>query len=369
VKILHLADVHLERPFRGLRLEQAKAARLGLWEAFRRCLRMARDREVDLVTLGGDLWEHEHVSKDTVRSVAHELARLGLPVIAVAGNHDPASPGGPYDWVEWPSNVTIVRSSEPREYRLDGVSVWGVSWTGGSLRARFLDTFRAPSDGRAHLLLLHGTCRPPAWLLDEEDACCPFTPDQVRGAGFAACLAGHWHKAAWQDGVCYPGSPEPLGFDEDGPHCVALVEVQDEVTVELVAVAESRFLTVEVDCSGAESGAEVEERVEAELSGLEGQRAYLRLRLAGRVAPGCEVDREAIERSLLPRFAAARVEDRTGVAYDLEALSRLQTVEGAFVRRLRGRLLGSQGREREVVERALELGIASLRGEGLPRVD
>ncbi|MER3410836.1 MAG: hypothetical protein C4306_12370 [Thermoleophilia bacterium] len=368
VKILHLADVHLDRPFRGLQPDQAKAARLGLWETFRRSLEIARHRRVDLLTIGGDLWEQEHVSRNTVRSVAHELGRLGLPVLAIAGNHDPACPGGPYDWVEWPANVTIARSSQPTEYRLAGASVWAVSWTGGPLHARFLDAFRAPDDGRAHLLLLHGTCRRPDWPGEEGDAYCSFTPDQVRRAGFSACLAGHWHKAAWEDGVCYPGSPEPLGFDEEGRHCVALVEVAGAVTVELVEVAESRFLTVEVDCGGAESHAEVEQRVEAKVAGLAGPRRYLRLRLSGLLASGCEVDTESIERAVTPRFAAARVEDRTRPAYDLEILARLPTVEGAFVRRLQERLLAAEGGEREVVERALELGLASLRGDGLAHV-
>ena len=368
MKILHLADVHLDRPFRGLRPGQAKAARLGLWEAFRRCLEIARHRRVDLLTIGGDLWEEEHVSRNTVRSVAHELGRLGLPVLAIAGNHDPAVPGGPYDWVQWPANVTIARSSEPTEYRLAGASVWAVSWTGGPLHARFLDAFHAPDDGRAHLLLLHGTCRGAAWFADEAEAHRPFTAEQVRRAGFAACLAGHWHKAVWEDGVCYPGSPEPLGFDEEGRHCVALVEVAGAVTVELVEVAESRFLTVEVDCGGAESQAEVEQRAEAKVAGLAGPRLYLRLRLSGLLAPGCEVDTEAMERALSPRFAAVRIEDRTRLAYDLEALARLPTVEGAFVRRLQERLLAAEGGEREVVERALELGLASLRGDGLAHV-
>lgn len=369
MKILHFSDVHLDRPFSGVDPERARKARAARWEAFRRCLGAAREQTVDLVTIGGDLWEHEHVSKNTVHSVAYELERLALPVLVVAGNHDPAVPGGPYDWVSWPTTVTVVRSSQPVELRLDGVSVWGVSWIGGSLDAGFLDTFRVPDDGRIHLLLLHGTCRGVAWFTDEAEAHCPFTVEQVRRAGFAACLAGHWHRATWQAGVCYSGSPEPLGFGEEGRHCYALVEVGREVRVDLVDVATSRFLTVEVDCSDAQSAAEVHARVEERLAGCEGETTYLRLRLVGSVAPGCEVDPAAIAGDLGSRFAALQVEDRTGVAYDLEALAAQPTVEGAFVRRLRERARAAEGREREVADLALRLGLHALRGERLPDVD
>ena len=76
MRILHFADVHLDRPFTGLTPDRAKDRRHDLFEAFRRCLALAREREVDLVTIGGDLWEEEHVRADTCNSVAHELGQL-----------------------------------------------------------------------------------------------------------------------------------------------------------------------------------------------------------------------------------------------------------------------------------------------------
>jgi DNA repair exonuclease SbcCD nuclease subunit len=368
LRILHFADVHLDRPFGGLEPQAARAARAALEDGFRRCLQAARDRAVDLVTIGGDLWEHEHVTVDTARSVAFELGRVEIPVLLVAGNHDPAVPGGPYDRTAWPANVTVVRSSEPTEHRYGDVSVWAASWTGGRLDASFLDTFRVPEDGCTHLLLLHGTCQGVAWFADQVDAHCPFTADQVRRAGFAGCLAGHWHRAVWDRGVCYPGSPEPLGWADEGPHGYALVETGSALAVELVGTARCRFETVEVDCAGAQAGAEVRARAERRLAEREGDTTYLRLRLVGAVAPGCDVDAGELERDLAGRVAVLRVEDRTTTAYDLDTLAGQPTVEGRFVRMLQERLPGPEGREREVAELALRLGLHALRGERLPHV-
>ena len=57
MKILHLADVHLDRPFVGLPADEARARRADLLGTFRRCLEAARGHGVDAVTIGGDLWE------------------------------------------------------------------------------------------------------------------------------------------------------------------------------------------------------------------------------------------------------------------------------------------------------------------------
>src|SRR4051794_27525322 len=48
-RIMHIADVHLDRPFVGMEVEAARARRGALRSAFDRCLEVARSREVDLV--------------------------------------------------------------------------------------------------------------------------------------------------------------------------------------------------------------------------------------------------------------------------------------------------------------------------------
>src|SRR3954447_14150751 len=96
MRILHFADVHPDRLFVGLSLPAARERRADLREAFRRCLGAATEHGADLVTIGGDLWEDENVTPDTRSSVAHELGQLDVPVVLVAGNHDPLLRGGTY---------------------------------------------------------------------------------------------------------------------------------------------------------------------------------------------------------------------------------------------------------------------------------
>src|SRR5688500_5909116 len=141
MRILHLADVHLDRPFRGLADEAASQRRQDLFDALRRCLGLANERGVDLVTIGGDLWEEEHVRADTRNSVAWELGKLEVPVLMACGNHDPLVPGGSYMRTTWPANVSIVNQGKLTEHAFGNVVIWSVSWGGGDLSPRLLERF------------------------------------------------------------------------------------------------------------------------------------------------------------------------------------------------------------------------------------
>jgi hypothetical protein len=70
MRILHFSDVHLDRPFVGLPLASRQRRREAIWQGFVRCLAAAGAEAVDLVTVGGDLWEDENVSENTRQAVA-----------------------------------------------------------------------------------------------------------------------------------------------------------------------------------------------------------------------------------------------------------------------------------------------------------
>ncbi len=68
MKILHFSDLHLDTSFASLGMtpDVASQRRGELRGALRRILEIAKNRNVDVVTVGGDLYEHERVT-DTPR--------------------------------------------------------------------------------------------------------------------------------------------------------------------------------------------------------------------------------------------------------------------------------------------------------------
>lgn len=368
MRILHLADVHLDRPFVGLSIAAARRRRLELRDAFERCLTAAREHGVDLVTIGGDLWEDEHVTADTRNRVAQQLGELGLPALIVCGNHDRLRPGGNYERTPWPDNVRIFGDDGLHEERYDEVSVWGVSWGSGDLGPAFLKSLHAPDDGRAHILLLHGTASPLIHLTGE--AYCGFDPRQIDDCGLALCLAGHIHQAGETGRVVYPGSPEPLDWGEKGRHCYALVEIKGtEVKAELNDVGRFRYEDRAVNCGDAASSHEIEERL-AEALGEGDKTLYVDVVLTGDVSPDCEIDRRRLLELHEAHFAGVRIQDKTRPGYDYEARAKLATVDGLFVRRLLERMEQADEGERPVLELALQAGLRAIDGrEDLIDVD
>ena len=377
VRILHIADVHLDRPFVGVAAERRRQLRRRLLDTFARALEVAVERRCDLVTVGGDLWEEENVTRSTRREVAALLARAGLPVAIVAGNHDPIVPGGNWQRTELPANVHLFGAGELECWRpLAGSAaptIWGISWGGGQLSADFLARPLEQRGAGTALLLLHGTAGDVA-AGDLGDRHCPFEPDAVRRAGFELCLCGHIHKpqvveSGGRPAVVYPGSPFPLAFDEAHDHGALLVTIDGPgVEIERVPLGAPPCMRVVVDCAGAESALALRERFEAALAeagvkadGVEG--GFLTVELVGAVAPTLGHDLDEVLAPLAVRFDALRVVDHTRRAYDLDAIARLPTARGRFVRALRERIAHSAGRERKVAELALEAGLRALDGD------
>jgi DNA repair protein SbcD/Mre11 len=363
MKILHFADVHLDRPFVGMPRDAARARRNDLRIAFQRCLAAARKHRADLVTIAGDLWEDEHVTADTRGFVAYEFERLGLPVLIACGNHDPQLPGGHYARTPWPDNVHLFPGDALTEFPLGDLSVWGLSWRGSPLSPAFLDTFHVPDADRTHLLLLHGTARTaPLGVGDDEYA--PFEPAQIDRCGFALCLAGHIHAAAQTGRVVYPGSPEPLGWGDTGRHTVALIEAHaGEATVEFIDVNMRRYEQRRVDCGGATSSAEVLDRLITALGDPDPQAVCLRVDLVGQIGVDCQIDVQQLASLAGERYAALTIDDRTVPEFDLDGLAGQQDATGYFVRSLLNQIeRATDERERDVLRLALTSGLHALNG-------
>src|SRR5213593_4295534 len=137
-RILHFADLHLDRPYTVLAMapSEANKRREELRAALTRIIDLALELKVDGLTVGGDLYEHDRVQPDTGNFIAEQFRRLmPRPVLVVPGNHDPYVPESLYRRKEWPTNVRIFESLHWRpEVVCDSLRIWGVGHTGPTIR-------------------------------------------------------------------------------------------------------------------------------------------------------------------------------------------------------------------------------------------
>jgi exonuclease SbcD len=363
MRIVHIADVHLDRPFVGLSLHAAKQRRADVIDALRRCLRLATDREADAVTIGGDLWEDENVTPDTRASVAHELGKLERPVVIVCGNHDPYLRGGVYQRTAWPDNIRIIETPAGVEVELASeVMLWAASWTERSLTSEFLRQAATRSDTHTRIALFHGTAQDERFPYAPSH--CPFRSGDIRDSGFELALVGHIHAASDIDRVVYPGSPEPLDHTETGRHCCAVIDVgAGRVDVDLVDVNQRRCIHRSVDCTDAASSAEVETRAR-EAAGPSDVDTVLTLELTGETAPDCTIDDGLLRARLEQDFAGVALLDSTEPHVDYELMRGRPSADGLFVAEMKRRLDAAvDERERRVLDLALRAGVRAMSGQ------
>ena len=96
MRILHLADVHLDTSFQGRSSRIRTRLRGATREAFRNAVELALDAEVHAVVIAGDLFDGDLLSFPTERFLldqAHRLGDNGITMVYATGNHDPIKIG------------------------------------------------------------------------------------------------------------------------------------------------------------------------------------------------------------------------------------------------------------------------------------
>ena len=357
LRLLHFADLHLDRSFASERLYGVGAQRRrgDLRAALQRIVERAREAQVDVITCAGDLFEQDHVTRDTASFLTQTMGGAGRPVLIAPGNADPAVPSSPYRYLRWPDNVTIAAHDDLRPYRYGDVQVWAAGFMRPDVSEAPLRDF-ARQDKGTHVLLLHASDM--SHVPDGVTPYKPILPSQVEQAGFRHALLGHYHEASTSGPMTYPGSPEPLGWLETGRHCTALVTIEDDgaVHVLLEDINLRQFAQETIDITGMTSPEHVRDAVLAIREGKHLEGAVIRATLVGERARSLIIDPLALSTECSDGFAYLEFRDQSRVSHDLEAATQEFTSRGEMVRKLVDHKQGSR-QEEQTVGRALQLAL------------
>lgn len=375
--ILHFSDLHLDANFASsyLPAKVARRCRERLRQTLRRILELARTRQAGAVTIAGDLFERERLSHDTASFLYEEFEKLSpIPVFIAPGNHDAADAVSLYQRGRWPDNVTIAIKPALTEWRLSkDFSLWSAAHLSPSDRHNFLESFRVPEPSGPNkpfpILLLHASVM--ASRTAEVRAHTPLTLEDIRASGFPLALLGHYHTSRILRSdkllAVYPGSPEPLGFQNDGGHDVAWIQLTPgepirPPNVELLSLATLKFETVTIqvdDCRHRDHLIDKILQVAHERKLVDG---IVRLQLSGQVVETLDLDLEAITGRLEKNFTYLRLEDLTRPAWDLDKLTEEPTARGEFVRDMRG-LIEREPVQKSFYTEALHYGLQAFEQE------
>jgi DNA repair exonuclease SbcCD nuclease subunit len=336
MRLLLLADLHLDAPFVWAGRDVASRRRLELRRAFTRYLELAERVDADALLIAGDLFEHDRLTPDTASFLLGALHRTDRPVFIAPGNHDWYGPDSLYARGDLPRHVHVFAGSalEPVELE-DGITLWGAAHRAPANTDGFLSNGFRVDRGGVHLALFHGSESSGGWWEVEGKAPhAPFEAGDIEAAGLHHACCGHYHVPKDERTFTYPGNPEVLSFGEQGERGAVELRVLPDGAVEKswhrIGAASFHDLTVDVGGSGCMQ--DVLDRVSASTAGLAG---YARVTLAGEVEPTLELDLDLLAREKQGLEAMVVRGSGVRVAYCLERIALEQTVRGQFVRDVR----------------------------------
>jgi exonuclease SbcD len=360
LRLLHTSDLQLDAPFAFLG-EKGAAHRQQLRATFRRITEFARQGRYHILLIAGDLFHDNRPSRTSLTLVQEALAALPLPVCILPGNHDCYDRTSVYCRETFPANVHILTETPSvvdfpdLNLVVSGNAVLSRQSTAGSLRG-------ITGDRRWNVVMAHGNMCIPGRVQDPPR---PILPEEITASGADYVALGDWHAFAShsQPAVTafYSGAPEPTSADASGSGFVASVTLGDEgVKVEKLRVASIETDRLSVDVTG---------RSEREILGLISQRAksslMLDVVLRGLAAVDQIIDPQRITDEAASGFYWLRVANQSHVELaKLDPADYPETqVIGQYVRLLTRRIESATGEaERARAERALQLGVALLRG-------
>ena len=292
---LPCADLHLGSPFLGLALkDEALAARFAAAsrEAFSALVDAALAEKVAFVLIAGDVYDGEW--RDTSIGLFFNremgrLARAGIPVYLVRGNHDAAS--------EVTKSITLPRSVHEfpsnRAQTLDlpelRVAIHGRSFPEREVRDDFAQTYPKRREGFLNIGLLHTSCTGSSI----HQTYAPCTPAELAAYGYDYWALGHVHdfrELSRDPWIVYPGNLQGRSVRECGPKGAVFVDVEDGHIAGLrrIVVDRARWADVVVDCTGLDTEASilsaVEGSLDASVRAAEGRAMAVRISLSGPTA-------------------------------------------------------------------------------------
>jgi len=247
VTLLHLADLHLDTPFKGLaETDEALATRLrdATLNALDRAVAFALEQKLsgrlDAVTFGGDIFDETAPSlraRMRFGEALKTLCREGIPCFIIAGNHDPID-----DPSLWRRHVSLP----------EGCTLFDAEWGAGVIEkegapactvvgrsfSQALNLAHPLADLEAHAAALEAAPLRVGLLhcdaggtMSEMNGYAPVSVGDLARAPVDAWLLGHIHKRSEKPLhdrplVIYPGNPQGRDINEAGPKGGLLVHLE-----------------------------------------------------------------------------------------------------------------------------------------------
>ncbi len=357
MRFVHIADMHFDTSFTTLtnKAGLGDIRRLDQRKAFNKVIEYIKANNIPYLFIAGDFYEHEYIRLSTIEYINNLFKEIPQTQIFISpGNHDPYLKDSFYSKFYWNDNVHIF-DSKLSIIELEDVDIYGYGFDDFYYTNHDLENIELKNKNKINILIAHGTLNASTTIEKEYN---PISEKMLEEKGFDYVALGHIHKIDYnskqQQRIVYPGSTISLGFDELGSHGMIVGNLdKDKIELEFIPVDDKEFVVKEIDVTDMR---DIDELATA-INNIEfSESIYYKISLIGR--RNFDIDLYKLNKFIVNKNII-KTKDYTKINYDLEKISRENTLKGLFVKEILQKM-AENPEDEEILQNALDIGFEIL---------
>lgn len=320
MKFVHIADVHLDTPFKTIsdRADIGVERRLEQRNALKKVIDYIKENNIEYLFISGDLYDQEYIRESSISFLNDLFKQIPNTKIYIApGNHDPYIKNSFYATYSWNNNVKIF-TNVVEKVENDNVNIYGFGFNNFEMNNNQIKDIILDEPQKINILITHGDLG--------ESKYNPMKLNEIKSKGFDYVALGHIHKRDDTSNIVYPGSLVSLGFDELGKHGMIVGEIIDKkLNKEFVKVDDREFVEFELDVSNIISEEELIEKI----NNINEENKLYKIILIGYRNFPINIDIKLINKNII------KIKDNTKLKLDFKENN--STLKGLFVKKLNER--------------------------------
>ena len=357
MKFVHIADMHFDTSFTTLtnKAGLGDIRRQDQRLAFKKIIDYIKENEIPYLFISGDFYEHEYIRLSTIEYINNLFTEIpGTQIFISPGNHDPYLKDSFYNKFYWSENVHIF-DSKMSIFETEDANIYGFGFDDFYYTNHEIETMEIKDRNKINILVAHGSLNASETLEKEYN---PMSQKMIENKGFDYVALGHIHKLYYNEEpnqrVVYPGSTVSLGFDELGQHGMIVGNVEKgKIEIAFVPVDNKEFVIKEIDVTNV---LDLDELATI-INNIDfAENTYYKISLVGR--RDFEINLFKLNK-LLINGNIIKVKDYTKLNYDLERISKENTLRGLFVKEILQKM-EENPQDEEILQNALDIGFEIL---------
>lgn len=349
MKIIHTADLHLDSKLEtNLDRQKAQKRKKELVLAFENLVTYAKNENVRVVLIAGDMFDHNKVTQSTVETISSIIENAPeIDFLILSGNHDSLNSFEEYSKV--PENLKFF-SDIWTYYEYDNVTIAGIILN--DYNQNIIKSSLSFSEDRFNIATLHTDINKEIKL------------SELKNKNIDYLALGHLHEFSSGNlddrGVyAYSGCLESRGFDESGRKGFVLIDTETKEYNFITGQSVRTMHLIRVDISSLTSYREICRAIDNEIekNGAT-EKDMIKIVLTGTFTLDTNKDINQLKVYLEQKFFFVKVKDESRMLINAEDYKNLVSLKGEFVRTVLESDISDEQKQK-----IIELGVRVIEGE------